>query len=45
MNIKKLGYASAWIADYLLEEAKIALVPGSVFGSAGEGYLRLSFRD
>lgn len=43
INVKKLGYTSAWLADYLLEEAKIALVPGSVFGSGGEGYLRLSF--
>lgn len=41
--VKKLGYTSAWIADYLLEEAHIALVPGSVFGQGGEGYVRLSF--
>lgn len=41
--VKKLGYPSAWLASYLLQEAHIALVPGSVFGSGGEGFLRLSF--
>jgi aspartate aminotransferase len=29
------------LADYLLEKAKIAVVPGSAFGMAG--YLRLSY--
>ena len=36
---------SAEAADYLLEEAKIALVPGDVFGPGGEGYLRMSFAN
>ena len=31
------------MAEYLLNEAKVALVPGDVFGPGGEGYLRLSF--
>ena len=31
------------MAEYLLNEAKVAMVPGSAFGSAGEGYLRLSY--
>jgi aspartate/methionine/tyrosine aminotransferase len=26
-----------------LEQAKLAGIPGSAFGEAGEGYLRLSF--
>jgi aspartate aminotransferase/aminotransferase len=34
---------SAELSAYLLENAKIALVPGDVFGPGGEGYLRLSF--
>ena len=29
------------LADYLLNEAKVALVPGSAFGA--EGYLRISY--
>jgi aspartate aminotransferase len=29
--------------DYLLEKAKIVTVPGSAFGKAGEGYVRISF--
>lgn len=44
-NIKELGMKSAEAADYLLEEAKIALVPGDVFGPGGEGYLRMSFAN
>jgi len=36
---------SAEIASYLLNYAKIALVPGDVFGSNGEGYLRMSFAN
>ena len=31
------------MAEYLLEEAKVAMVPGSAFGSEGEGYLRISY--
>ena len=36
---------SADLAACLLEEAKIALVPGDVFGPGGEGYLRMSFAN
>ena len=43
VNIKSLGKTSMEMADYLLEHAKIALVPGSAFGSEGEGYLRISY--
>jgi aspartate/methionine/tyrosine aminotransferase len=42
-NVSKLGMASAKIAEELLEQAKIACIPGSALGEAGEGYLRLSF--
>jgi aspartate/methionine/tyrosine aminotransferase len=35
---------SSWnLAKYLVQEHKVALVPGSIFGQNGEGYLRLSF--
>ena len=43
VNIKSLGKTSMEMAEYLLENAKIALVPGSAFGSEGEGYLRISY--
>lgn len=43
INVKELGASSAEICDYLLEEAKIAMVPGSAFGAAGEGYVRMSY--
>jgi len=42
-NVSKLGLPSAVIAEQLLEQAKLAAIPGSAFGKAGEGYLRLSF--
>ncbi len=45
INCKSLGKSSAELASYLLDEAKIALVPGDVFGPGGEGYLRLSFAN
>ncbi len=43
VNIKKLGKTSMEMAEYLLETAKVALVPGSAFGDGGEGYLRISY--
>ncbi|MCD8120789.1 MAG: pyridoxal phosphate-dependent aminotransferase [Clostridiales bacterium] len=43
VNIKSFGKSSMEMAEYLLEEAKIALVPGSTFGTEGEGYLRISY--
>ena len=33
------------MAEYLLDEAKVAVVPGHVFGDFGEGYIRLSFAN
>lgn len=43
VNIKKLGISSMEAADYFLEEAKLATVPGSAFGKEGEGYIRISY--
>ncbi|HDI85933.1 MAG TPA: pyridoxal phosphate-dependent aminotransferase [Candidatus Korarchaeota archaeon] len=42
-NVKKLGVKSKELATMLLEEAGVALLPGTDFGAPGEGYLRLSF--
>jgi aspartate aminotransferase len=37
------GTPSAEVARRLLEERQVAVVPGSAFGEAGEGFVRLSF--
>ncbi|MFW6144046.1 MAG: aminotransferase class I/II-fold pyridoxal phosphate-dependent enzyme, partial [Candidatus Natronoplasma sp.] len=42
-NIKDTGMESEELADYILEEAGVCLLPGTAFGSQGEGYLRLSY--
>ncbi len=42
-NIKGLGMSSWDLAKFLVKEHKVALVPGSIFGDNGEGYMRLSF--
>ena len=44
-NIKGTGKSSEALTQYLLEEAKIAVVPGSVFGRYGEGYIRISYAN
>lgn len=42
-NISSTGLSSWDFAKYLVKEHKVAVVPGSIFGQAGEGYVRLSF--
>jgi aspartate aminotransferase len=42
-NVKAFNKTSSEIANMLLEEAGVALLPGSAFGAYGEGYLRLSY--
>ena len=42
-NIKSFGKTSEMIADFLLSEAGVALLPGTSFGENGEGYLRLCY--
>lgn len=44
-NIKQTGKTSEEMCRFLLDEANIALVPGSVFGQYGEGYLRISYAN
>ena len=41
-NITKTGWPSKKLADALLEEAGVACLAGTAFGSFGEGYLRFS---
>ena len=44
-NVSSFGKTSDWIADYLLDEAGVALLSGTGFGAGGEGYLRLCFAN
>jgi aspartate/methionine/tyrosine aminotransferase len=42
-NVKGLGKLSKDLAQFLLQNGGVAVVPGSAFGAGGEGYLRLSY--
>jgi len=42
-NISKFGMTSEEFAMKLLEEEKVAVVPGTAFGDCGEGFLRISY--
>jgi aspartate/methionine/tyrosine aminotransferase len=42
VDISRLGRPSAEVAETLLHEHHLAVVPGSAFGATGEGYLRLT---
>ncbi|MDD3184250.1 MAG: pyridoxal phosphate-dependent aminotransferase [Anaerostipes sp.] len=42
-SIKKFGLTSDEFATRLLQEEKLAVVPGSAFGACGEGFLRVSY--
>ena len=41
--IKKFGMTSNEFAERLLQEEKVAAIPGNAFGDSGEGYLRISY--
>jgi aspartate/methionine/tyrosine aminotransferase len=42
-NISRLGLSSWEFAKYIVREHKVAVVPGSIFGNKGQGYVRISF--
>ncbi len=44
-NVSAFNRTSNWLADYLLEQADVAVLPGTAFGAGGEGYLRLCFAN
>jgi len=44
-NISGLGQPSMEIAERLLNEAGVAVLPGTAFGRNGEGFLRCSFAN
>jgi aspartate/methionine/tyrosine aminotransferase len=44
-NVSSFGRPSAEVATTLLDEGGVALLGGTAFGTAGEGYLRLSYAN
>ncbi len=42
-NISKFGMTSEEFCEKLLNEAKVAIVPGTAFGEGGEGFARISY--
>lgn len=43
LNIEGTGMTSEAFCQYILETCYVTLVPGTVFGAKGEGYVRLSY--
>lgn len=44
-NIQGTGKSSSEVANLILDQGGVALLPGNSFGSHGEGYLRLSYAN
>jgi len=42
-SVEKTGLSDVEFAEQLLREQKVAVVPGSVFGSGGEGHIRCAY--
>ena len=42
-SIQKTGMTSEEFCEKLLEEEKVAVVPGDAFGASGEGFVRVSY--
>ncbi|MGB9607260.1 MAG: aminotransferase class I/II-fold pyridoxal phosphate-dependent enzyme [bacterium] len=42
-SIKKFGMSSEEFAERLLREKKVVVIPGSVFGESGEGFIRCTY--
>ncbi len=42
LDVRPLGEPSHVIAERLIEEALVAMVPGAVYGPSGEGFLRMT---
>jgi aminotransferase len=42
-KIRDFGMTSEEFAEFLIKNAHVATVPGSAFGSYGEGYIRISY--
>ncbi len=44
-NVTQLPLSCQALSDYLLEDAGVAVLPGTAFGEYGDGYLRLSYAN
>jgi aspartate aminotransferase len=44
-NVKSFGKSSDELANLILDEAGVALLPGTSFGEYGEGYLRIAYAN
>lgn len=44
-NVTELPLSCEKLADYLMDDAGVALLPGTAFGKYGDGYLRLSYAN
>lgn len=44
-NVKQIPLSCQALADYLMEEAGVAVLAGTAFGQYGDGYLRLSYAN
>ena len=44
-NVSQLSLSCQDLSDYLLEDAGVAVLPGTAFGKYGDGYLRLSYAN
>ncbi|AFL94338.1 putative aspartate aminotransferase 1 [Thermococcus cleftensis] len=42
-RVRDTGLTDKEFSELMLKEAKVAVVPGSAFGKAGEGYIRISY--
>lgn len=45
VNVKQLGLTDEEASAYYLNEAGVAMIPGSAFGEYGAGYLRVAFSN
>lgn len=44
-NVTQIPLSADALADYLMESAGVAVLSGTAFGKAGDGYLRLSYAN
>jgi aspartate/methionine/tyrosine aminotransferase len=44
-NVSSFGLSSDELGSQILEQAGVALLPGTAFGANGEGYLRISYAN
>jgi aminotransferase len=44
-NIKDTGYSSEELTMKIVDQAHVAVVPGTAFGSEGEGYIRVAYAN